>query len=153
VVCLGIYAVQLLLGYDNYGLVCLAAQSVTQKLQGDCRKHTSITYHVTSSTHLPIPMLHIKRNICLLEQLTVMRQKTLPVNPTLLASKNLGCIFISDHTTSYHIISYHNIQYYIIPHRDCKKHLHAATDKSVPISIGAPSACCVSARQRLLHAL
>lgn len=59
-VCLGIYAVQLLLGYDNYGLVCLAAQSVTQKFQGDCGKHTGVTHHVTSSTHLPIPLLHIK---------------------------------------------------------------------------------------------
>ena len=34
VLCLGIYAVQLLSGYDNYGLVCLAARAVTIDLQG-----------------------------------------------------------------------------------------------------------------------
>ncbi len=60
--CLGIYAIQLLFGYDNYGLVCLAAQSVTQKLQGERKEHTGVTYHVTSSTHLPIPMLRISPN-------------------------------------------------------------------------------------------
>ncbi len=56
-VCLGIYAVQLLFGYDNYGLVCLDAQSVTQKLQGDNGKHTGATNHITGSTHLPTLML------------------------------------------------------------------------------------------------
>ena len=35
VLCLGIYAIQVVFGYDNFGLVCLSAQSVTKQLQGD----------------------------------------------------------------------------------------------------------------------
>lgn len=32
--CLGIYAIQVLFGYDKYGLICLAARAVTADLQG-----------------------------------------------------------------------------------------------------------------------
>ncbi|DBB00275.1 hypothetical protein WJX77_004330 [Trebouxia sp. C0004] len=54
VVCLGIYAVQLLLGYDNYGLVCLAAQSVTQKLQ---------VYRLVTSAFVHGGLLHVAFNM------------------------------------------------------------------------------------------
>ncbi|KAA6419215.1 MAG: hypothetical protein FRX49_10954, partial [Trebouxia sp. A1-2] len=54
VVCLGIYAVQLLLGYDNYGLVCLAAQSVTQKFQ---------VYRLVTSAFVHGGLLHVAFNM------------------------------------------------------------------------------------------
>lgn len=54
VLCLGIYAVQLVFGYDNYGLVCLAAQSVTQKLQ---------VYRLLTSAFVHGGLLHVAFNM------------------------------------------------------------------------------------------
>lgn len=54
VLCLGIYAVQLLFGYDNYGLVCLAAKAVTANLQ---------VYRLLTSAFVHGGLLHVAFNM------------------------------------------------------------------------------------------